>query len=169
MTGMGIGQKKSYEKQRRRSPRGGQEREEKEFDQRVLDLARVTRVMRGGKRMSFRACIVIGDRKGRVGVGLGKGADVTGAIAKGVKRAEKDLIHVTLVRETIPHRVDVKYGAAKIMLKPAPPGTGIRAGGVLRVILELAGIPNVVSKIFGSKNKINNARATIQALQSFKK
>lgn len=144
-----------------------QPKEEKEFEQRVLDLARVTRVTAGGKRMRFRACIAVGDKKGRVGVGVAKGADVASAIAKANRQAEKNIIRVTLLRETIPHRVDVKFGAAIVMMKPAPVGTGIKAGGVVRILLELAGVPNVVSKIFGSKNKINNARATIEGLQSF--
>ncbi len=125
--------------------------------------------MAGGKRMSFRATVVIGDRKGRVGVGTGKGADVSIAIAKGTKRAEKGFIRVPIVNGTIPHRIEKKFGAAVIMLKPAPAGTGIRAGGAVRVVLELAGVPNAVGKIFGSKNKLNNARATILALQSFMK
>lgn len=142
--------------------------EEKEFEQRMLDLSRVTRVTAGGKRMRFRACIAIGDKKGRVGIGVAKGADVASAIVKANRQAEKSLIKVTMVRETIPHRVDAKFGAAIVMLKPAPAGTGIKAGGVVRVLLALAGVPNVVSKIFGSKNKINNARATLVALQSFK-
>ena len=155
----------------RRQKRGsnrGQPQEEKEFEQRVLDLARVTRVTAGGKRMRFRACIAIGDKKGRVGVGVAKGADVASAIVKANRQAEKNLIRVTIINETIPHRVDAKFGAAVIMLKPAPVGTGIKAGGVVRVLLALAGVPNAVSKIFGSNNKLNNARATIQALQSFK-
>ncbi|MDO8581551.1 MAG: 30S ribosomal protein S5 [bacterium] len=147
--------------------RGGAQ-EEKEFEQRVLDLARVTRVTAGGKRMRFRACIAIGDKKGRVGVGVAKGADVASAIVKANRQAEKGLIRVTMVHDTIPHRVDAKFGAAIVMLKPAPAGTGVKAGGVVRVLLALAGVPNVVSKIFGSKNKINNARATLLALQSFK-
>ncbi len=151
---------------RRGNPRGPQE--EKEFEQRVLDLARVTRVTAGGKRMRFRAVIAIGDKKGRVGVGVAKGADVASAIAKANRQAEKNCIKVTMVNETIPHRVDAKFGAAVIMIKPAPAGTGIKAGGVVRILLALAGVPNAVSKIFGSKNKLNNARATIQALQSFK-
>ncbi len=146
--------------------RGAQE--EKEFEQRVLDIARVTRVTAGGKRMRFRACIAIGDKKGRVGVGVAKGADVASAIVKANRQAEKNCIRVSMVRDTIPHRVDAKFGAAIVMLKPAPAGTGIKAGGVVRVLLALAGVPNVVSKIFGSKNKINNARATLLALQSFK-
>ena len=103
-----------------------------------------------------------------MGVGVAKGADVASAIAKANRQAEKNLVRVSIVRETIPHRVDAKFGAAIVMLKPAPAGTGIKAGGVVRVLLALAGVPNVVSKIFGSKNKLNNARATLLALQSFK-
>lgn len=155
--------------QRSRRQRSQQPREEQEFEQRVLDLARVTRVTAGGKRMRFRACIAIGDKKGRVGIGVAKGADVASAIVKANRQAEKGLIKVPIVRESIPHRVDVKEGAAVVMLKPAPAGTGIKAGGVVRILLALAGVPNAVSKIFGSKNKINNARATLKALQSFKK
>lgn len=155
--------------QRIRRGRDQGPREEKEFEQRVLDLARVTRVTAGGKRMRFRACIAIGDKKGRVGIGIAKGADVASAIVKANRQAEKSLVTVTMIRETIPHRVDAKFGAAVIMLKPAPAGTGIKAGGVVRILLALAGVPNIVSKIFGSKNKINNARATLVALQSFKK
>lgn len=155
----------AIQRMRRGNPR---EQEEKEFEQRVLDLSRVTRVTAGGKRMRFRACIAIGDKKGRVGVGVAKGADVASAIVKANRQAEKNCIKVTMRNETIPHRVDAKFGAAVIMIKPAPAGTGIKAGGVVRILLALAGVPNAVSKIFGSKNKINNARATIQALQSFK-
>ena len=153
--------------------RGGKryrrEREEREFDQKILDLARVTRVMRGGKRMSFRACIALGDKKGRVAIGLGKAGDVTQAITKAARQAEKHMINVPIVRETIPQRIDTKFGAAHVMLKPAPRGTGIRAGGVVRMILDLAGVPNAVSKISGSNNRVNNARAVIKALQSFQK
>lgn len=164
-------------KEQKRGGRGGggrgrggprREREVKEFDQRILDIARVTRVMKGGKRLSFRASVLAGDRKGRVGLGVGKAQDVSQAIAKATRRAEKGLIRIPIIRETIPHRVDVKYGSARLMLKPAPRGTGIRAGGVVRIALELGGVPNAVSKIFGSKNKINNARAVLIALQSFK-
>lgn len=151
---------------RGRGPR--QPEEQKEFEQQIIDLARVTRVTKGGKRLRFRACVAVGDKKGRVGVGVAKGADVATAIGKANRKAEKTVIRVTLRGETIPHRVHAKYGAAVIMLKPAPVGTGIKAGGVVRVLLALAGVPNVVSKIFGSKNKINNARATLKALQSFK-
>jgi len=145
-----------------------QERKSDEFDQKVIDIARVTRVMAGGKRMSFRACVVVGDHKGRVGMGLRKGADVSVAINKAVRAAKKRLFKVQIINDTIPCRVYLKYGAAKVMLKPAPSGTGVIAGGAVRAVLELAGIKNVVSKMTGSKNKVNNVQAALLALSSLK-
>jgi len=144
-------------------------REKSEFDQSIVEIARVTRVMAGGKRMSFRACVVIGDRKGRVGMGLAKAKDVPMAVQKAVKQAEKALIKINMREGTITHSVHLKYGAARIMLKPAPAGTGIISGGAVRTVLELAGLESVVSKIFGSNNKINNIRATLAALSLLKK
>lgn len=141
-------------------------REPREFEQKILDLARVTRVTKGGKRMRFRTCLVIGDRKGRVGVGVAKGADVAISVEKAFRQAKKNLIEVSLVDETIPHIVRNKFGAAKIMLKPASKGTGLKSGGAVRLVLELAGVPNASSKILGSNNKINNAKATVEALKS---
>ncbi|MFC1687959.1 30S ribosomal protein S5 [Patescibacteria group bacterium] len=143
-------------------------REKREFDQEVIDIARVTRVMAGGKRMRFRACVVIGDRKGRVGMGLAKGADVSGAITKAVSQAKKQLIRITIVNDTIPHVVLQKSGAAIVLLKPAPKGSGIIAGGAVRPLFELAGIKNIVSKMLGSQNKVNNVRAAIIALSSLR-
>jgi len=142
--------------------------EAKEFEQKILDIARVTRVTAGGKRMKFRACVIVGDRKGRVGCAVAKGLDVTQAVAKASTQAEKNLIKVPLQNETIPHEIKEKFGAAEILLKPAPKGTGIKAGGAVRSVLELAGVPNAVGKILGSKNKINNSRATINALKKLK-
>jgi len=139
-----------------------------EFDQKLIDIARVTRVMAGGKRMSFRACIVIGDRKGRVGMGLRKGADVAVAINKAVRAAKKKLIKVNIINDTIPAKAWEKFGAARVLLKPAPAGTGVIAGGAVRSVLELAGIKNVVSKMIGSKSKVNNVKATIKALEKLK-
>lgn len=149
--------------------RGGRFEEKKEFDQRILELARVTRVTKGGKRMRFRACVVIGDRKGRAGLGIAKGIDVQQSVAKAASQAKKKLVTVPLVQESIPHAVHMKFGAASIILKPAPKGTGIKAGGAVRVVLELAGVPNAVGKILGSNNKINNAKATFLALRQLKK
>ena len=149
----------------RRGGRPRREAVEREFDQTIIDLARVTRVMAGGKRMRFRATVVIGDRKGRVGLGTGKALDVSEAINKAVNSAKKDLITIPLFEGTLPHEVRVKLGAAKILLKPASDGTGIIAGGAVRSVLDLGGVPNVAAKMLGSRNKLNNARATMKALK----
>lgn len=142
---------------------------DKEYEQQIIDLARVTRVTSGGKRMRFRACVAIGDHNGRVGMAVAKGADVTIAVNKAMTKAKKNLITVTMKSNTIPHEVHEKFGAAQILLKPAPLGTGIIAGGAVRVILELVGVKDVVGKILGSNNKINNVKATINALKKLKK
>jgi small subunit ribosomal protein S5 len=139
-----------------------------EFEQKIIDLARVTRVMAGGKRMRFRACVVIGNKRGQIGFAIAKGADVTLAVNKAVTKAKKDLITVLTKKDTIPHEVRVKYKAAQILLKPAPVGTGIKAGGAVREVLAISGIPNIVAKILGSNNKINNVKATFVALQKLK-
>jgi len=140
-----------------------------EFEQKIIDLARVTRVMAGGKRMRFRACVALGDRKGQVGWGLAKGADVALAVAKAVNQAKKKMLRVKLVKNTIPHQIEVKYKAVKILLKPATEGKGIIAGGPVRTILELAGVTNVYGKVLGnSSNKINNVQAAFKALSSLK-
>lgn len=156
--------KKSFSK-------GGKRHEEKsEFDQVTLDLARVTRVTKGGKHLSFRALIILGDRHGRVAFGVAKGKDVQLGIEKAVRQAKKNMIRVPIVNETIPHAVVYKFKAACVMLKPAPKGSGIIAGGASRVVLELAGIPNVSSKILGTtKNKIAIVKATFEALKGFKR
>lgn len=125
----------------------------------------MTRVTKGGKRMRFRALVIVGDRKGRVGFGVAKGADVQMSVDKATRKAQKDILTVPLVRETIPHAIEAKFAAAKVLLKPAPKGTGIKAGGAARAILEIAGVPNVISKSLGSSNKINNVKATMQALR----
>lgn len=141
---------------------------EQEFEQQLVDLARVTRVVKGGKRLSFRACVVIGNRKGRAGVGVAKGVDVAMAIEKAVRQANKDLISIEVINETIPHWVKMKYGAAQVLLRPAPKGHGIVAGGAVRSVLTLVGIKNITAKILGSRNKINNVRATINALKALR-
>lgn len=156
------------EKGRQAGGHGRGKFEDKEFDQRILELARVTRVTKGGKRMRFRACVIIGDRKGRVGFGVAKGSDVQQSVAKATTQAKKRLLTVPLHNETIPYAVSQKFAAASVLLKPAPKGTGIKAGGAVRVVLELAGVPNVVSKILGSGNKINNTKATMLALKQLK-
>lgn len=155
----------------KRPRRRNQRREEKkdsEFDQRVIEVKRVTRVMAGGKRMRFRACVVVGDGKGRVGVGLAKGADVSIAVNKAALKGQKALIRVKIVKDTIPHRVLCKYKAAQVLLKPGPAGTGVVAGGPTRSVVELAGIKNIIIKMLGSRNKINNVKATIEALCQLK-
>jgi small subunit ribosomal protein S5 len=149
---------------RRNAPRSRRPEEKPEFDSTILDLARVTRVTKGGKRMRFRSCVIIGDRKGRVGFGVAKGADVQQSVAKASNQAKKNLIRVPIVDNSIPHEVSKKYNAAKVLIKPAPEGTGVKAGGAVRVVLEMAGVPNVVAKIMGSNNKINNAKAAVYAL-----
>jgi small subunit ribosomal protein S5 len=141
---------------------------ESDYEEKNLEVARVTRVTKGGKRMRFRVLSVIGNRKGRVGYGLAKGIDVAGASGKATTQARKALLTIPLVNETIPHAVEAKFAAAIVLLKPAPKGTGIKAGGAVRNVLELAGVPNVTSKILGSKNKINNVKATFKALRLLK-
>ena len=153
---------------RRGPPRGRRPEEPKEFDQRILSLDRVTRVTKGGKRMRFRATVIIGDHKGRVGYGVAKAADVSAAVNKAVTQAKKRLMTIPLVNETIPHHVEAKFGASKVLMKPAPKGTGVKAGGAMRVVMELAGVPNIIGKLLGGKNKINNTKATIAAVQQLR-
>jgi len=143
-------------------------REPKEFEQKILDLARVTRVTAGGKRLRFRACLVIGDKKGRVGVGLAKGADVALAVDKAFRQAKKNIVDIPMIEETLPHAINMKFGAAKVLLMPAPKGTGLKAGGAMRMLLELGGVPNASAKILGSNNKINIANATMKALRELR-
>lgn len=140
-------------------------REKPEYEQKLLDLARVTRVVKGGRRFRFRATLVIGNRKGKVGVGVGKGSDVTDAIGKAFADAKKNLIIVPIKNNTIAHEVHHKKGSAKIILKPAKEGRGVVAGGAVRAVVDFAGIKDVVSKSLGTANKLNVARATVEALQ----
>ncbi len=144
-------------------------REKPEFEQKLLDLARVTRVVKGGRRFSFRATMVVGDKKRRVGVGVGKGTDVSNAIGKAVNDAKKKMIDIETKNGTIPYDVQIKVGSAKVMLKPAKKGRGIVAGGAVRAVVDLAGINDIVSKSLGTSNKLNVARATIEALKEFRK
>ncbi len=151
-------------KRRSRHPK-----ERPEFDQTIVDLARVTRVTKGGKQLSFRALVVIGDRKGRVGYGMQKGGDVQIAVDKAVQQAKKHIITVPFDNGTIPHRVEAKFKSGKVMIKPAPQGSGIIAGSAIRTVLEFAGVPNASAKMLGkSNNKVSNVKATFEALQSFK-
>ena len=143
-------------------------REKPEFEQKLLDLARVTRVVKGGRRFRFRATLVIGDRKGKVGVGVAKGSDVSDAIQKAYNDAKKSMITVKLAGNTISHDVLMKLGSAKVLLKPAQEGRGVIAGGAVRAVVDLAGIRDIVSKSLGTSNKLNVARVTIEALKSLK-
>lgn len=145
-----------------------QKREEKEFDEEVLQIDRVTKVVKGGRRLRFRATVVIGDRKNRVGLGTGKSNEVTGAIQKAIAKAKKNLVHVVLDGSTIPHDVKVKYKSSKLMLMPAVPGTGIIAGGAVRKVLELSGVKDILGKSLGSNNKLNSSRAALDALRQLR-
>ncbi len=149
--------------------RGRMEKPKSEFEQRTLDIRRVSRVVAGGRRFSFRVTVALGDRKGRVGVGTAKGIDVAASIEKAARQAKKNMIRVRAEGGTIPHEVEMKVKSARIILKPAKPGTGVIAGGAVRVICDLAGVRNVVGKILGkSANKINVAEATVSALRGLK-
>lgn len=141
-----------------------------EFKDRLLEVRRVTRVMAGGKRFSFRAAIVVGDLKGRVGIGIAKGSDVAQAINKAKRQGEKNLKKIHLKdNRTVAYDVEAKFGAARVRLKPARVNHGLIAGGACRAVLEMAGVKDISAKILGrTKNKINNARATIKALQSIR-
>lgn len=143
--------------------------EEKEFEEEVVQVNRVSKKTRGGNRISFSVLTVVGDKKGKVGVGLGKAPDVVSGIKKGFRKAKRKMIRVPMKGTTIPHEVRLKRGAAKILLKPAPPGTGVKAGGAVRVVVEAAGIKDIVSKIMGSNNKINNVYATFEALKKLER
>lgn len=152
--------------QDRRNRRPEIQPEEKQFDERTLHIDRVARVVKGGRRFRFRALVVVGDRKHRVGIGTAKGADVTAAVTKATEIAKKNFITVSLYKGTLPHEVETKVSGAHILLIPASAGTGLIAGGVVRTILEVAGVSNALSKSLGSTNKTNTAYATIKALDS---
>ncbi len=139
--------------------------EEKQFDERVMNIDRVARVVKGGRRFRFRALVVVGDKKGRVAIGIAKGADVTSAVTKATDSAKKNFITIKLYKGTFPHEAQAKVGGANILLIPASAGTGLIAGGVVRTVLEVAGVSNALSKSIGSSNKINTAYATLEALQ----
>lgn len=140
--------------------------EPKEFEEIVINIDRVARVVKGGRRFRFKALVVVGNNKGKVGVGVSKGQDVQTAVAKATDVAKKHLITVPIANETIPHDVETKISGAHVLIKPAAPGTGIIAGGVVRQIIGVTGIRNMLSKSLGSTNKVNIAYATIEALQS---
>ncbi len=149
---------------RRRSPKP-----KSEYDSKLLDLTRVTRVTSGGKQLRFRAVVVVGNHKGKVGVGVSKGADVQQAVEKSTRLAKKNIINIPSIQETIPHEVEAKSGPARVLLRPQRKGRGLVAGGVVRVICQLSGVQNISSKLLSrSRNKLNIARATIKALEQLK-
>lgn len=143
-------------------------REKPEYDQKLLNLARVTRVVKGGRRFRFRATLVIGNRKGKVGVGVAKGSDVSDSIQKAFNDAKRNMVSVMLDGSTIPHDVREKLGSSIVLLKPGIPGQGIIAGGAVRAVMDLAGIKDIVSKSLGASNPLNVARTTVRALSQFR-
>jgi small subunit ribosomal protein S5 len=171
----------SRQGQNQRQGQGGQQRggdrrpnrrfqdapkEEKQFEEYVINIDRVARVVKGGRRFRFKALVAVGDRKTKVGVGVAKGADVQAAIAKATDVAKKNMVTIPVINSTIPHDIEVKLSGARVLLKPAAPGTGIIAGGVVRSVIGLTGVTNLLSKSLGSSNKVNIAYATIEALKS---
>lgn len=152
---------------RRPNDRANEPREEKIFQEYVVSIDRVARVVKGGRRFRFKALVAVGDGKQRVGVGVAKGQDVQAAVAKATDKAKKQLITFPVTtKATIPHDIQAKVGGAKVLLMPAAPGTGVIAGGVMRSIMQLTGVTNLLGKALGSNNKVNNAYATIEALRT---
>jgi small subunit ribosomal protein S5 len=148
--------------------RGGRDRENSGFEETVVRVNRVAKVVKGGKRFSFSALVVVGDRKGKVGYAIGKAGEVPEAIRKAVEQAKKALITVPMIEKTIPHEVRHQVGAASVLMRPAAPGTGVIAGGSMRAVLELAGIHDILTKCLGTTNPINVVMATVEALRSLK-
>jgi len=146
--------------------KGNKKEVKSEFDSKLLSLDRVTRVTGGGKKLRFRVCMILGNKKGKIGLGLAKGKDVSQAMEKAEKNAKKNMIEIPFIEDSIPHEIQAKFEASIVLLRPQKKGKGIIAGGPVRVICNLAGIKNISSKILSrSKNKINNAKATMKALQ----
>lgn len=139
--------------------------EGQEYQEKVVEIKRTSKKTKGGDTIAFSALCVVGDKKGKVGTALGKAPDVASAIRKGMSKARKNMFKVPIKNTTIPHRVEIKKGAARLILKPAPEGTGVRAGGAVRAVVEAAGLQNIVSKILGTRNKTSNVYATIEALK----
>ena len=153
---------------RKNGPRKNGPKVEKEFEERVVTINRVTKVVKGGRKFRFAALVVVGDRKGRVGFGTGKANEVPDAIRKASEAAKRNIINVPNIHGTIPHDVNGRFGSGHVYLKPASQGTGIIAGGPVRAVLELAGIKNIYSKVYGSRAPINIVRATINGIENMK-
>ena len=160
----GGGDRQQREPREPREPREDRE----ELDERVIDIKRVAKVIQGGRRFSFRTVVVVGDGKGRIGVGIGKARAVPDSIRKGTERARRNMRQVTLAGTTIPYPVTAEYGGAKVLLKPAAPGTGVIAGGGVRAVLAAVGVRDILTKSQGSANLLNVAMATLQALESLR-
>jgi small subunit ribosomal protein S5 len=160
------------QKEQRNKKKGNRDKtreKESEWQERVVQIRRVTKVVKGGKKLSFRAIVIIGNERGQVGVGVGKASDVIGAVKKGVADGKKHLIEVPLTKaNSIPHPINGAGGGAKVMMRPAAPGTGVIAGGAVRTVLELAGVRNILAKQLGSGNPLNNARAAVNALSTLR-
>ena len=157
-----------FKKERRQDRRDRKPQKDSEFDKVLVSVRRVTKVVKGGRTMRFSALVVVGDRKGRVGIGTGKAKEVPAAIDKATMQAKANLLNVNIVNGTIPHDTIGKYGTSKVLMLPAKEGTGIIAGGSARAVIELAGIKDIVTKIHGSTNKINCVRATLRGLASLR-
>lgn len=157
------------EQQQRRKKSSRTKEKETTWQERVIQIRRVSKVVKGGKKLSFRAIVVVGNEKGQVGVGVGKASDVIGAVRKGVADGKKHLIEIPLTKaNSIPHPIKGKGGGSQVMMRPAAPGTGVIAGGAVRTVLELAGVRNILAKQLGSSNPLNNARATVNALETLR-
>ena len=166
-----VTKKDTKKRKKRRGDKAAQDKgkQEPEWIEKVVQIRRVTKVVKGGKKLSFRAVVIVGNAKGQVGVGVGKALEVISAIQKGVVDAKKNLVTIPLIKSTIPHQIIGRGGAAKVLLKPAREGTGIKAGGSARTVLELGGVGDILSKSLGSRSPLNVARATVDGLKSLRK
>lgn len=144
-------------------------REEKKFDEKVLLIRRVSKKTSGGNYVTFSALVVVGDKKGKIGIGIGRGLEVPPAIQKAITKAKKHMLEVPVYKTTLPHQIELKYKSARILLKPAPEGTGLKVGSVVRTLLNLAGVQNASGKIIGTRNQIVNTYAVMEALKRLKK